>query len=241
LPEVQDVSGSLILARQEKPAGAKSKPAQVEDRWQGSLPDWATRPAPQEARPARPLAPSSLGIEDTASSPPPHPSMKEAARRGTLLHGLFERLPAVKPADRRAAGLIWLEAQGAEAPQELLDAALAVIDHPELAHVFAPGTLAEAPLAGVVDGDVIAGTVDRLLVSDDEVIVVDFKTGRKVPSDADNVPDYYKAQMGAYAAVLAGIFPDRPVRAILLYTAGPTSIELPGAMLANWRPGHSRG
>lgn len=237
LPETRDVSGSLILARQEKPVGTKPKPAQGEDRWQGELPHWSKNLAPQEARPARPLAPSSLGIEDTAASPPPLPAMKEAARRGSLLHALFERLPAVRPADRRAAGLVWLQAQKAADAEELVAAALGVIDHPDLAHVFAPGTLAEAPLAGVVDGVVIAGTVDRLLVSETEIIVVDFKTGRKVPDDAARVPDYHKAQMGAYAAVLAGIFPERPVRALLLYTAGPQLIELPAEMLAHWRPG----
>ena len=128
--------------------------------------------------------------------------------------------------------MVWLQAQRAADAEELVAAALGVIDHPDLAHVFAPGTLAEAPLAGVVDGVVIAGTVDRLLVSETEVIVVDFKTGRKVPDDAARVPDYHKAQMGAYAAVLAGIFPERPVRALLLYTVGPQLIELPAETVA---------
>lgn len=236
-PETQEANGSLILSGSAPRRGGAKKSLQAADHWSGEIPPWAKAPAPQEARPARPLAPSSLGVLDAAASPPPHPAMKDAARRGTLLHGLFERLPAVTPADRREAGLRWLKTQGADDPDSLVDAALEVIHHPDLAAVFAPGTLAEAPLAGVVDGEVIAGTVDRLLVSASEVVVVDFKTGRKVPADAASVPDYYKAQMGAYAAVLQGIFPDRQVRAVLLYTAGPTRIDLPPEMLAAWRPG----
>ncbi len=237
LPGVVADKGGLVFALKDRAASRKAKAQETLESWAGPLPIWATSSAPQEARPPRPLAPSALGFEDLAASPPPDPAMKAAAQRGTLLHALFERLPAVRSADRRTAGRLWLSAQGAQDVDELLDAALGVIDHPGFAHVFAPEALAEAPIAGVVDGLVIAGIVDRLLVDAQTVTVVDFKTGRRVPKDAAAVPEYYKAQMGAYAALLQGIFPGRAVRAVLLYTAGPTLIELPADMLADWRPG----
>ena len=51
--------------------------------------------------------------------------------------------------------------------------------------LFGPGSLGEAPLAATLpDGRVIAGTVDRLLVEDDRVSVIDFKTGRVPATDA---------------------------------------------------------
>lgn len=237
--KANEQDGSLIFSRREKLGGAKPKPVVLAEGWQGPLPSWSTSTAPQEARPARPLAPSALGVADVAASPPPDPAMKAAAVRGTLLHGLFERLPAVRREDRRAAGLLWLGAQGAEDPAELIEAALSVIEHPDFGAIFGSSALAEAPLAGVVEGAVIAGIVDRLLIEDDQVLVIDFKTGRRVPNDAAAVPDYYKAQMGAYTAVLQGIFPGRAVRAALLYTAAPKLIELSAAELAAWRPKHS--
>jgi ATP-dependent helicase/nuclease subunit A len=43
------------------------------------------------------------------------------------------------------------------------------------------------------------------------------------------------AQLGAYAATLAQVFPGRAVRAALLYTAGPRLIELTGDVLAAWQ------
>jgi ATP-dependent helicase/nuclease subunit A len=113
-----------------------------------------------------------------------------------------------------------------------------VMETPEFAAIFAPEALAEAPIAGVVEGRVIAGTVDRLLVSDAEVLIVDFKTGRGVPRAAETLPQPHVAQMAAYAAVLAGIFPDRPVRAALLYTGAPKLIEVPPEMLAAFKPGY---
>ena len=71
----------------------------------------------------------------------------------------------------------------------------------------------------------IAGTVDRLLVEDDHVSVIDFKTGRVPATDAE-MPNAHRAQMAAYAEALQVIFPGRRVSASLLYTAGPKLIEL---------------
>jgi len=196
-----------------------------------ALPAWLHLPAPPEARPPRPLAPSQL-VEDREAAPPPTPELRAAAQRGVLLHALFERLPAVAPAERRAAGNRWLEhsagvADGGER-DSLLAAALGVIDHPDFSGLFAPHALAEAPIAATLpDGRVVAGTVDRLLVDADLVQVVDFKTGRRVPEDLAAVPPSHRLQMEAYAQALRVIFPGRRVRASLLYTAGPRLIALP--------------
>lgn len=237
LSGVREEAGSLVFALSSKTPGKGKPKADDVERWEGALPAWSLAPAPEEARPARPLAPSALGVADLAASPPPDPALRAAAARGRWLHGLFERLPAVRPADRAEAARRWLEGQGAEEVQALTDAALAVLNDPAFAHVFSADALAEAPLAGVVDGQVIAGTVDRLVVTESDVMVVDFKTGRRVPRDAATVPDYHKAQMGAYAAVLAGIFPGRTVRAALLYSSGPRLIALSADDLELWRPG----
>jgi ATP-dependent helicase/nuclease subunit A len=72
---------------------------------------------------------------------------------------------------------------------------------------------------------VIAGTVDRLLVEDASVSVIDFKTGR-VPGDDSQIPASHRAQMKAYAEALRIIFPGREVRAALLYTSGPKMFDL---------------
>ena len=78
------------------------------------------------------------------------------------------------------------------------------------------------------DGRVIAGAVDRLLVSENRVRLVDFKTGSQVPDGPDNLPRSHRLQMEAYRDALRVIFPGRPVEAALLYTAGPKIIDLPG-------------
>ena len=62
------------------------------------------------------------------------------------------------------------------------------------------------------DGRVIAGTVDRLLVEEQCISVIDFKTGR-VPATDEDIPNAHRAQMQAYTEALRVIFPGRDVRA----------------------------
>jgi ATP-dependent helicase/nuclease subunit A len=199
-----------------------------------ALPDWSRRPAPVEARPPRPLAPSSLGHDEVAD-PPPTPAMRAAAERGRLIHALFERLPAVPLAEREGAAERWLAAQQVP-PHErpaLIATVCRVLADPAHAAVFGPQSLGEAPISAVLaDGTVVAGTVDRLLVEDGRVTVIDFKTGRHTPAGLAEVPGWHVRQMAAYAAALAVIFPDHAIEAALLYTAGPRLITLPPESLA---------
>ena len=194
------------------------------------VPEWARTPAPPEARPPRPLAPSAA-VEDQEPSLPPSEAMRAAARRGTLIHRLFERLPAVAPEQRHAAALRWLErsagvAAGAER-EEIAGLVCGILGDPAHARLFGPGSLAEAPIAAALpDGTVVAGTVDRLLVTKDTILIADFKTGQVPASDAQ-IPRSHVAQMTAYAAALRVIFPRHVVQPVLLYTAGPRLFELP--------------
>ena len=219
-------------------AAAKALPTPAEP-----APAWAYRAAPQEARPPRPLAPSSLG-EDSVAEPPPTPAMRAAAERGRLQHALFERLPMVPEAERAEAADRWLRRAGgvgdAGERRQIAAPVCEILSDPRFAEMFGPESLAEAPVTAVLgDGTVVSGTVDRLLVTADRVRVVDFKTGRQVPGGDDSVPPYHLRQMAAYAAALGVIFPERPIEAALLYTAAPKLIVLPPALLDAAKPGYA--
>jgi ATP-dependent helicase/nuclease subunit A len=177
------------------------------------------------------LSPSAIAADDV-SAPPQGPAAKAAARRGTALHALFERLPDLPEDRRRPVGEAWCRASVPELDAAaLVETVLGILADPAFAAVFAPGALVEAPIAAVVGSLVIAGTVDRLLVSDAGVTIIDFKTGRRVPASAEAVEPYYLRQMAAYVAALEQVFPGRPVTAALLYTEAPRLITLPDALI----------
>jgi ATP-dependent helicase/nuclease subunit A len=204
------------------------------------LPVWLLTPVAAEPRPPRPLAPSSLGEDDAPDPPLPPGSGRQAARRGVLIHRLLERLPGV-PADRRAAAAEnWLARNaadfGAAELSEMAAAALAVLAEPTWADLFGPAALAEAGIAAVVGGQVVAGTIDRLLIEPERLRLIDFKTTRRPPESLDEVPGATLRQMAAYAAALEAAHPGRAVSAAVLYTHAPRLIELPPGLLAGHKP-----
>jgi ATP-dependent helicase/nuclease subunit A len=234
-------TGDIIWQAQEAERGYHN-PHEEAERWAGELPNWITNAAAPEARPPKPLAPSAIGHGDDEISPPPNPKMRDAARRGILLHSLFERLPAVAVDNRRGAALRWLEHSAGVAEEavrtEIADVALRMLNTPEFEDIFSPQSLPEVSLSGIVDGAVVTGVMDRLVVTDREVMVVDFKTGRFVPHAPEAIPSYHLAQMAAYAALLGSIFPGRAVRAALLYSHGPKLIELMPDQIEAYKPGY---
>ena len=115
-------------------------------------------------------------------------------------------------------------------PQTLaayVDAVTPVLDDPQFAAVFADDALVEAPLTGIIDGIVVSGTVDRLLVTAAKVLIVDYKTNRAPPNDPRAIPLAYLKQMRAYAGLLHGVYPDKTIEAALLWTEVPRLDPVP--------------
>ena len=206
-------------------------------------PAWTRAPAPAEPALPRPLTPSRLEGDEPAGVGPLARASDARFARARLIHRLLELLPDV-PADLRPAAaerLVRAE-QPDIAPADI--AALwrevaAVLDHADFAPLFGPASQAEAAIAGIVGTRgtrAIAGRVDRLVVTDHAVLVVDYKTNRPAPARSEDVPAIYLKQMAAYAAALAGIYPDRTVRCALLWTDGPRLMPLAPAVLAAHAP-----
>jgi ATP-dependent helicase/nuclease subunit A len=203
-------------------------------------PAWLRQPAPVEAPSASPLTPSRAFEDDTPAASPLLGAPAGRFRRGRLIHRLMQSLPD-RPAAERPSILARYLAEPAhglgEAEQaEIAAEVLAVLALPELAPLFGPHGRAEVPLAGVVDGQAIFGQVDRLAVTPEAVLLLDYKTNRTPPASPAEVPRAYLRQMAAYRALLEAIWPDRPVRPALLWTEGPSLMVLDDRVLAPWRP-----
>jgi ATP-dependent helicase/nuclease subunit A len=204
-----------------------------------AVPAWAGTPARPEAG-ARWASPSNIAETVKASAPSPLAERSGLGRyrRGELIHKLFEVLPDIAPAARRAAAerLLAREA-GLEPAQraEMIEAAFAVLDNPTFAAVFGEGSRAEAAIAGTApdlpEGLAISGRLDRLVVGPDKVLVADYKTNRPAPKEVADVDTAYLEQMAVYVAVLRALYPDRTVEAALVWTDGPLLMPLPTGLV----------
>ena len=210
-------------------------PATLSAKEEAHLPKWLRKTAPVETA-QRVLSPS--GISPKTEPPvmtPFGPGREERLRRGTLIHLLFEALPDIAKKDRAQGGdgLSWRNSRTSTPAQraEMVEAAFGVMDDPKFAAVFGPGGRAEAPVIGRLGSSVINGRVDRLVITDEAILVIDYKTDRPSPPSVGDVGEAYVAQMAAYRAVLAQTWPDRPIRCLLVWTDGPKLMEIPASDL----------
>ena len=212
-----------------------------------NLPDWAATPAAPE-RPRLALVPSRLGPqlgegeEIAAEQPPLGPkALAENARfaRGQLVHTLLQYLPEVGPADQERAARAFVAARGpalSEAMrEEIVAETLAIVQDPSFGALFAPGSLGEVPLVarlGEGEGALeLSGQIDRLAVLDDALLILDYKTNRPPPLAPEQVAPGYIAQLAAYRSGLRALFPDRALRAAIVWTDGPKLMEIPSTLL----------
>ena len=97
----------------------------------------------------------------------------------------------------------------------------------QLDALFAPGTLSEIAITADLGALRIHGVIDRLVIEDDRVLAVDFKTNRTVPETPQACPEGILRQMGAYAAALAGMYPGKRIETAILWTRTPVLMPLP--------------
>jgi ATP-dependent helicase/nuclease subunit A len=149
---------------------------------------------------------------------------------------MLARLPDVAPVERRGLAERFLRANGVDEGDagKLAAQTLAVLDDPTFALAFAPGSRAEvslvADLPEIGTTARVHGRVDRLCVSRDEVLIVDFKTGRPAAREVD-VPPLYLSQMALYRAAAARIFAGKRIACALVWTEGPRLMALSAAVL----------
>ena len=235
-PEDGWAGPGLRLARpQRDPAEERRARAGFAAAEPAPLPDWAVAPPPPEPLPLRPLAPS----RPAGAAPPVRAPRGEDQgyrfRRGIIIHRLLELLPEVEAPRRAAVARRFLARPvhdlGPELQDEIAAEVLRLFEDPAIAPLFGPGSFAELPVAGEIAGSdgslrVIHGQIDRLVVRERSVLIVDFKTNRPPPARESEVAPVYLRQMASYRAALRRIYPDRSVDCALLWTDGPRFMPL---------------
>ncbi|WP_281954619.1 double-strand break repair helicase AddA [Pseudophaeobacter arcticus] len=197
---------------------------EVQEKSRPILPELFTLPAPAYVAPEPALTPSDLG--GAKALPGDQGLDEEAAKaRGSRLHLLLEHLPAQPDAEwAKLTDLLLPEApDGAD----LLAEARAVLENPELSHIFAPEALAEVPITAQLGEQRLYGIIDRLIVTADRVLAVDFKSNAQIPKSARHCPKGLLRQMAAYGHALAQIYPDRQIETALLWTRNASLMSLP--------------
>jgi ATP-dependent helicase/nuclease subunit A len=225
-----------------------------------TMPIAPSRLAPLDAdetgEPLQPVTPVPGGRKPTTpptetSDEPVAPSPRTMTKdnkflRGTLTHALLEHLPTLPQATWQAAAIKFIAQRGSALSMatraSIVNESMSVLTDPAFAAVFGPGSRAEVPLVAEIANPApkrgaaksalkVTGQIDRLVVTEHECLIIDYKTNRPPPLLADGVPQAYLLQLAAYRLALRQIFPSKHVRAAILWTDGARLMPISEAML----------
>ncbi len=191
------------------------------------VPDWVTRmPAAEQRKTNQTLT----GLINAKAIPGSAAAL--AARRGTAIHVLLEALASV-PEDKRA-NLAERKARSLGLTASDAASVFSILRHPDLQIFLAHEARSEVELYLTPDGETVTGRIDRMLVRDDGIWLLDYKTTRQ-PPDQLSEKDEAVQQLALYAEALRQAYPERPVNACLFFTETQASHWLTPELIARSR------
>ncbi|MGA7328769.1 MAG: double-strand break repair helicase AddA [Rhodomicrobium sp.] len=215
--------------------GAGTIPGLTEEKTDEPLPAWIAK-APRKEASVTILSPSKLA-EQTSFKAGTLPHVRNMDRKaaqayGSLVHKLFEVLPAIPKPDRLRAARLIGSTFAASLPVPEIEGAIAHVIA-LLANELAPESsrhhLREAGLGvflqkGPQDqGAIVLGQADRIGLGEGEATILDYKSG--ILSGEDGIAPANLAQLACYRLALQRIYPQLNINAALFSTASGKTIK----------------
>ncbi|MCW8917777.1 MAG: UvrD-helicase domain-containing protein [Gammaproteobacteria bacterium] len=152
---------------------------------------------------------------------------EDGRRRGIAIHRLLELMSGDQGATRqeitaRVARELGMEDDGTGELRQWSDEAWQLLAEPALQRIVRPvgmEALNEVAIIYPHQGRTVHGVIDRLLLGEEEVWVIDYKSHRQ--ASRDDLPALaapYRQQLRYYAQGVARLWPGRRVRTFLLFT-----------------------
>lgn len=172
------------------------------------------------------LSPSQADLRKPPPETPHDDHDADAQQRGIAIHFCLDALTRSRPLSETQLRKQLQYAFSTSQPgllDEWIGIATKVIQHEDLQAVFKPEGLLkfynECPIQYTLDNQPVYGIIDRLLVSDERVLIVDYKTHQQATTEnmATLAADYQQ-QMQLYASGVKQLWPDKTIEACLLFT-----------------------
>lgn len=236
--DVDGIGETFSLTNEEWHLMAKSSPVVDTPASVIQTPEWLGQHAAALPRPVQTIAPSSLPGAKALASELAELSAEHAMLRGSILHSMLEHLPLVEVSQRAKVARHLFDSFASVVVdfEDVLAEAAMILDAPHLADLFAPSTLSEVEIAAPVaelNGRVVNGAIDRLVITPQTVRIVDFKTNAAIPKQPQDVPAGILAQLGAYSRAVEQIYPERTVETEILWTRDATLMSIPHDIVIN--------
>ena len=165
------------------------------------------------------------------------PENKELADYGTLVHKIFElsehkqeylqNRATLKLAIESSLGIKLKAKEFENAVNEVANC----LHSPELEAIFETNDkqeiLKEVPISFIKNQKVLYRIIDHLIINDEQTWIIDYKTARNVSNETlQQHAMQYQAQMNTYAYAVRKLYPDKTIRASILFTSIATLVDL---------------
>ncbi len=216
------------------------------------LPNWINQKPKWQKPTNKWLAPSSLsnladeGFEFHLA--PLTDTQENRFLRGNLIHKLLEYLPNVLN-EKRQMAQAYLNKYGKTLSKkdrdDTLNEVMALIEDPHFQDIFSCDGLSEVPIVAKItlpindsqktenleESYVLNGQIDRLLIDDKRVLILDYKTNRPPPKNVSQINPQYIRQLAMYEMAMRQIYPNHTIKTGLLWTHTATLMEVPQSQL----------
>ena len=184
---------------------------------------WIYEKAKKEDPLSKPYSPSHPDDEECVVVSSPLQDNSHYYKRGTLIHSLLQYLPVdISEKEKIHAIDIYLAKYSDQFDNSSLlqirKEIIKLITKKEFAEIFSADSRAEVPIVGELDGRIISAQIDRLVITKEKVIIVDFKTNRPAASSISSVPEAYLKQLAVYKQLVQKIYPQKMIETYILWT-----------------------
>lgn len=163
-----------------------------------------------------------------------------ALQKGKLVHRMLQMLTDFPEPERASAGRRYADRAARFWPaaerEKLVASVMSVLSHTELGPVFSERSQSEVSIMGTLTLEgrdyAISGRIDRLVVTEDRVIILDYKTNRVPPKNLDAIPLSHRAQLAIYREILRPLYPAKNFDCVLVYTESAQVVTLPAELLS---------
>jgi ATP-dependent helicase/nuclease subunit A len=126
-------------------------------------------------------------------------------QRGKLVHKLLQILPTKNKDD-------WSNILSTQ-NNDVRDIVLNILT--KFSIFFNSNSLAEVPIYGKVDDFIVSGQIDRLVINNDKIIIIDYKNTNSIPTKISN---NYIEQLNFYKKIIKKIYTDKAIESYIIWT-----------------------
>ena len=225
----KDDDGTLILSNPQLEDPKKQGKTISDKQGYKALPKWIYKTLNEEysfdsIRPSRKKDGETSSFSPFLEKEKTDQKNNHALLKGRLTHKLLEFLPQIKERKREETARKFLELDHIKLDQNIrqiiMEEIFSILDHPEYKKFFSTQALSEVPVSGLLE-DIsdknfvkINARIDRLLIEDHDIWILDYKTGRI----ENPVPESYKNQLRLYKDLIKEIYPNHAIHTYLLWT-----------------------